>query len=469
MRTGQRIAISAKVFFILMTIDFKAILLRLVVGLTLTGCTVPLTAIKPKGTMNNPALDQALSAMLKNTVQPIVSVSALAIKDGQVVYHNQFGRRSIEDTASGLKELPVDHRTLFRIASISKLVTTIGVMKLVEEGKLNLDEDVSQLLGWKFRNPNFSDDVITLRHLLTHRSSLTDGPGMYWWDVGVDLKEVLVPGGKLYKANEYWSRDKAPATWYQYVNFNFGVIATLMEKASGERFDRLMQRLVLTPLQMRGGFNPADFPAADVADIAVQYRKRRNEGSREVWDPKGPWVVQADDFAKTGVSQPPNIAQYVVGTNGTVFGPQGRLRVSVADLSQLMSMLLNQGKHRQLQFLKPETLALMVSEQWRYDPNKPNGDTMGEGTLAWSLGIQKFIDQGKDRVTEGGGFSGYGHYGDAYGLMGTFAFDPARKIGQIVVITGPGINPDKYPSQFSTMYRWEEIANSAVYKLAIQP
>ncbi len=418
--------------------------------------------------MSHSNLDQTLEAMVLNNQQPIVSVSALAIKDGQVVYQNQFGRRSIEDTATGLKDLPVNQETLFRIASISKLVTSIGVMRLVEDGKLKLDDDVSVLLGWRFRNPSFPNEIITLRHLLSHRSSLTDGPGMYWWDVGVGLKEVLVPGGRLYKANEYWSSTKAPGTWYSYVNLNFGLIATLMERATGERFDRLMQRLVLSPLQMSGGFNPADFSAAQVANIAVQYRKRRNVGSREVWDAKGPWVVQADDFAKTAPTQPPNITQYVVGSNGTIFGPQGRLRVSVTDLSKLMLMLLNQGMGQTARILKPETMALLLSEQWRYNDKTPNGDTMGDGTLAWALGIQKFSDQGKDRLTEGGGFSGFGHYGDAYGLMATFAFDPQRKLGQIVVITGPGINPDQYPSQFSTMYRWEEIANTAVYQLAIK-
>lgn len=450
----------------------KNLYLVLVVSIAVMGCAKKSESVMfPASSQiqNSQRLNQELNAMVGQSPESVVSVSALAIKNGSIVYQNQFGRRSVKDELTGLADLPVNERTLFRIASISKLVTTIGVMKLIEDGKLRLDDDVSQMLGWKFRNPNFPSEVITLRHLLSHRSSLTDGPGMYWWDVGVDLKDVLVPGGKLYKTDQYWSREKSPGSWYQYVNLNFGLIATLMEKASGERFDQLMQRLVLSPLQMRGGFNPADFPAADIADIAVQYRKRRNEGNTEVWDPKGPWVAQADDFAKTGVSQPTNISQYVIGSNGTVFGPQGRLRVSVADLSQLMMMLLNQGKHRQMQFLRPETLALLYSEQWRYDTNKPNGDTMGEGTLAWSLGIQKFIDQGKDRITEGGGFSGYGHYGDAYGLMGTFAFDPVRKIGQIVLITGPGVNPEQYPSKFSTMYRWEEIANTAVYKLAIQP
>jgi CubicO group peptidase (beta-lactamase class C family) len=418
---------------------------------------------------NAKALDQTLGSMVGSHPESVVSVSALAIREGKVVYHNQFGRRSIKDDASGLKDLAVDQRTLFRIASISKLVTTIGVMRLIEEGKLKLDDDVSILLGWPLRNPNFPKEAITLRHLLSHRSSLTDGPSLYWWDVGVDLKDVLAPGGRLYKANEYWRQDKGPDQWFSYVNLNFGIIATLMEKATGERFDRLMQRLVLSPLQMRGGFNPADFSAADVADIAVQYRKRRTEGTREVWDAKGPWVVQADAFAIEPAKQPPNIAQYVIGTNGTIFGPQGRLRVSVADLSQLMLMLIGDGQFKGTRILKTETLALLFSEQWRFDTKQANGDTMGDGTLAWAMGIQKFIDSGKDRIAEGGGFSGFGHYGDAYGLMGTFAFDPVRKIGQIVLITGPGINPDLYPSQFSTMYRWEEIANTAVYRLAIQP
>jgi CubicO group peptidase (beta-lactamase class C family) len=61
-----------------------------------------------------------------------------------------------------------------RIASISKLVTTIAVMRLVEQGKLNLDADVSDQLGYRFRNPAFPDAPITLRLLLSHRSSLTD-------------------------------------------------------------------------------------------------------------------------------------------------------------------------------------------------------------------------------------------------------------------------------------------------------
>lgn len=62
-----------------------------------------------------------------------------------------------------------------RIASISKLVTALGVMRLVDEGKLDLDRDVSDYLGWDLRNPAWPDKPITLRHLLSHQSSLVDG------------------------------------------------------------------------------------------------------------------------------------------------------------------------------------------------------------------------------------------------------------------------------------------------------
>ncbi|RYY92389.1 MAG: class C beta-lactamase-related serine hydrolase, partial [Alphaproteobacteria bacterium] len=61
-----------------------------------------------------------------------------------------------------------------RVASISKLVVAIGVLRLVEQGKLSLDDDVSQKLGWPLRHPAYPDRPITLRLLLSHRTGLTD-------------------------------------------------------------------------------------------------------------------------------------------------------------------------------------------------------------------------------------------------------------------------------------------------------
>lgn len=91
-----------------------------------------------------------------------------------------------------------------RIASISKLVVGLGVMRLVESGVLDLDRDVSAWLGWSLRHPAYPDIPITLRLLLSHRSSLTDAAGRF----------------------------------FRYANLNFPVVAAVTERATGERLLR---------------------------------------------------------------------------------------------------------------------------------------------------------------------------------------------------------------------------------------
>ena len=449
-------------------------------ALALQACTaVPLdsdlqSALDPEV---KAALDRDLAALVADPQHPLLNVSALAIRDGCVVYQNQFGRRVV-DSADPARDQAIGPGTLFRIASVSKLVVAVAVMKLVEDGRLALDADVSDVLGWPLRNPAFPARPITLRHLLCHRSSLTDGdPAMYWWDVGVSLQDVLSPGGRLYRPGAYWRSDHGPGDWFNYVNFNYGVIGSVMERASGERFDRLVQRLVLAPLGLRGGFNPAEFPAADVARIAPLYRKRRDEGERETWDPAGPWVVHADDFTRSPPQPPANLDRYLIGSNGTVFGPQGRLRISVADLGTLMLMLLNDGRHAGRAFLQPASVRALAAEQWRMDRTRPNGEASNDWALALGLGVQWFMDHSAtdpsgrargDRLVEGGGFNGWGHLGDAYGLKAAFVLDPAQRRGLVVVTSGPGVDPERHAGRWSAMDRWEEQAITAVFRHALQ-
>ena len=117
------------------------------------------------------ALDRELEAMVIAPDRPIASLSVVAIRDARVVYERQFGYRHIA------RADPANASTLYRIASITKLVTALGVMRLVEEGKLDLDEDVGKYLGYRVRNPHFPDVPITLRALLSHTSSLRADAG----------------------------------------------------------------------------------------------------------------------------------------------------------------------------------------------------------------------------------------------------------------------------------------------------
>ena len=417
----------------------------------------------------NAALDAELLSVVNNAAYPLASLSVLAVRDGKVVYQKQWGHRFIDVTASANSK-PANEATMYRIASISKLVTTLGVMKLVEEGRLKLDADIGDYLGYKVRNPNFPNDKITLRMLLTHRSSLRDDAG-YYWDNKHQLKEVLIPGGTLYGKGDMWAKNAKPGAYFQYANLPWGVIGTVMERVSGERFDRLMARLILNPMGLRGGFSPADMPCADVQNIATLYRKRTEVNDQEIWNTAGPWVAQVDDYSRTA-PVPRAGPEYEIGSNGTLYGPQGNVRLSAADLGKLMLMLMNDGKHNGKQILKKATVNMMLSEQWHADGKNGESNFGGkELFFAWGLGNQHFLDKsgvGKgDRLVEAGGFTGVGHLGDAWGLTSAFVFNRSTHNGMIFLSGGPGFDPETYKGKYSAMYRYEERILDALYRRAI--
>lgn len=418
------------------------------------------------------ALDAELASIVQDPGQPLASLSVLAVRGGEVVYEAQFGRRYI-DAADRAKDRPATRETLYRIASITKLVTTLGVMRLVEAGALDLDADVSRYLGWSLRSPHFPDTPITLRMLLSHMSSLRDDAGYYGWPSGADIRDFLVPGGSLHGEGKMWSPRAKPGEWFIYANLPWGVVGTVMEKAAGERFDRLMHRLVIEPLGLSGGFEPAEFNAKQLDNLATLYRKRDGPEDREVWDPKGPWVPQVDDVR---VKAPMHraAAGYAIGSNGLLFGPQGNLRASAADLGRVMRMLMNRGELDGRRFLREGTVDLMLATQWSHGRNAGNSgygsstDRLNE----WGLGNQHFLDVGGvgsgDRLVEAGGFKGVGHHGDAWGLNGILVFDPATRDGLVYLAGGPGSDPEQRPGAYSSFHRYEERIMTALYRHALK-
>lgn len=418
-----------------------------------------------------PELDRALEALIHHPLHPVVAVAALAVRDGRVVYSRQFGSRHLGDTP-GQEPWPVTPRTLYRVASITKLVVTLGVMRLVEQGRLDLDRDVGDWLGWPLRHPRHAGVPITMRLLLTHRSAMSDGGERYFFGADTALRDVLDPKGRLFADGVNWRLDKSPGDWFEYVNLNFGVVATVMEAATGQRFDRLMQDLVLGPLGLEGGFDPSAMPREQQRQIAAQYRKRRRQGPADVWDPQGPWVVQADDYRAQPAPPVPGLDRYVPGQNGTLFGPQGRLRLSLRDLGVLLQMLLDSGLHRGVPFLQPSSVQRLSEEHWRALPGRPvAADVHHDWAMAWGLGVQRFTDQGRpargDRLSAG--FTGWGHLGEAYGFLGTFALDPVGRRGFVTLSTGSAVPESAAPGAWSAMPRWQELAADAAVRLALRP
>ena len=427
------------------------------VGHVLGGAPTPSPARRPG---QHGRLDAELREIAGYPACQLASLSVLAIRNGEIVYEFQSGQRFIG--AGKLPSRPANEHTLYRIASISKMMTTLGLMRLVEEGKLSLDRDAGDYLGYPLRNPHFRDKAITLRALLSHTSTLRDDAG-YSFPAQKSLKSLLLAGGELHGTGKMWALTLPPGQYFSYSNLNWAVIGTIMERVTEERFDRLMKRLLLDPMGLHGGYNPSEFSPEDLSNLATLYRKRTVD--TETWDANGPWIPQVDDYSVRPPPRPAGIDNYVVGTNATPFSPTGGMRMSARDMGKVMLMLMNKGRHEGRQILQPGTLDTMFARQWAYDGS--NGDTDKGLFNYWGLGNQHFPDKPGMQLVEGGGFGGVGHLGEAYGLMSVFAADLANKNGMVMLVGGVSSDPEVYKGKYSAMPRFEEQVLTTLYKSAI--
>ncbi len=406
-------------------------------------------------------LGQELEALVNDPFQPLSGLSVLVQRQGRTVYEAQFGRRYIGPLGANA-DLPITPDTLFRVASLSKAVLGLGVMRLVDAGKLDVEADISDVLGYQLRNPNFPDVPLTPRMLLSHTSSLTDEGGLAV-PIGGTMQAHLAADSKN------WARTR-PGSFFQYSNFCYGLLASLIERASGLRFDVFMQQQVLGPLGMQGGYDAAQLTPQVQAQVAALYRK---QGKDDVWNAAGPWVAQADDFRAEPPKPQPGLEGYVLGSNGSLFGPQGRLRTRVRDLGAITAMLNAGGVMANGQrFLSKASVDAMTTERWRFDEAAKNGDNLGGEFQAWGMGLQHYIDRSAphwgDRLVSQGALQAWGHLGFSYGLQAGLMFDPASQSAIVYVIGGHSAEPGANRGRFSSYPAWEEQVHQRLWDAALK-
>ena len=315
---------------------------------------------------------------------PVVGLSVAVVKNNKVIYNHSFGFKDVE------KQLPLQNDNIFRIASISKSFTTTAIMQLVAERKISLDQDVSELVGFKIRNPKFPNTVITLKMLLSHRSSINDSEGYFSLDAIDPAKNPNF--AKCYNAYE-------PDKGYMYCNLNYNLAGSILEKQTGVRFDKYIQQQILDPLGLYGGYN---VNALDSNLIAKIYEfNKETQG----------FTLSPNAYAP----RTEEINNYTMGRSTPIFSPTGGMKISANDLAKYMIMHSQLGKYkggRMISKKLSQQMQAIISEEENY---------------GMALETSTQLIPGKTMI---------GHTGVAYGLYSIMFFEPKEKIGFVVISNG---------------------------------
>lgn len=316
--------------------------------------------------------------------EKVVGLSVAVVKDNKIIYTNSFGSSNLEIGA------PLTNKNIFRIASISKSFSATSIMQLIEAGKLDLDEDVSNLVGFPIRHPKYPETVITLRLLMSHLSSINDSEGYFSLDYINPAK------------NPNWQKcynDYEPGKGYQYCNLNFNMIGTIIERTSGERFDQYVKHHILDPLGLYGGYC---VDSLDKSRFATIYDYNVDSAK---------FIISPNAYA----ARSEEIANYTMGYSTPIFSPTGGMKISATDLAKYMTMHMNYGRYKEGRIITKKSSKLM---QTALSIEENYGFAL-ENTTKMVEGIQLV-----------------GHTGSAYGLFSAMFFDPKKKYGIVVISNG---------------------------------
>jgi serine beta-lactamase-like protein LACTB len=315
---------------------------------------------------------KSLETFIQREVQDkqLPALSIALVDDQRIVWAAGFG------LADPKAKIPATAATIYRVGSVSKLFTDLAVMRLVEQGKLKLDEPVTSYLP-EFRPANPFDKPITLRHLMAHRSGLVREPPIgHYFDPTVPSLAATV--GSLNRTTLVLS----PGAKIKYSNAAIATVGYVLERTQKQPFADYLQKSVLEPLGMKhSAFVPTPDLTKDLARALM-------------------WTYHGREFPAP---------TFELG-----MAPAGSMYTTVTDLGRFVSVLFAGGRVPNGPFVKPETLEQMFVPQF-VEPGAKSG--FGIGFM-----ISEF--EGHRRI---------GHGGAIYGYATELAALPDDKLGVVVV------------------------------------
>ncbi len=225
--------------------------------------------------------------------------------------------------------------TCFKVASVTKFVTAVGLMTLYENGAFELDDDIRNVLPMMpITHPIYPDSPITPRQILSHTSSFR-GDANYTtptWEL------INNPN------NKYYDREYAPGTHYQYSNMNGAVFGSMVEALSGNSVNTYLRKSVFEPLGINAAYHP--YLLLDQSNVADIFSA--DGGMQTLYKSE---IARFENYSDT------------CDPRGNCGNSVGRLYISGSGLERLLITLMNGGTYEGVQILKPETVALMEAEQ----------------------------------------------------------------------------------------------------------
>jgi len=328
---------------------------------------------------------------------------ASVIKGDKIIWSKAYGYSDIENN------IPMSFNSLMNIASISKTITTTAVLQLWEKGLIEFNSDINEYLPISIRNPNFPDEPITVQQILTHTSSINDGPAYFksyvCGDPTVTLKHWITnyfnPNGEYYSEDNFFSwkpnKIRKPDGSRTYSNVAFGLLGYLVEEVTKMNFAEYCNENIFIPL----GMDKTSWFLKDIDTnmLAVPYvfitpNNRDEEWIRALakYSPQNKDLILNQNFPLCYYSFP----NY----------PDGLIRTSVKELSYFLIAIINGGNFNDKQILKKSTVERMLTHQIE-------GYTQG---LCWNNWEFESL---------------WGHGGVDPGITTKMFFNPDTKIGMI--------------------------------------
>jgi CubicO group peptidase (beta-lactamase class C family) len=295
-----------------------------------------------------PFLDGLLPAQLVS--RDIAGAVIGVVKEGQVLLAKGYG---YADFAA--KTPVVADKTLFRPGSIAKLFTATAVMQLVEQGKLDLDRDVNDYLD--FAIPKTYAEPVTLRRILTHTAGFED-----------TLKNLFVPTAQeMRPIRDYLlaampQRIFAPGTVPSYSNYGLTLAGYIVERSSGEAFEKYIATHILDPLHMTRSTFAQPLPPTLASLMSHGYLAAARGAQKFEFVPAS---------------------------------PAGALSATATDMTRLMLAFLAEGTLDGATILKPETVRMMQARQFELHPALR---AMGLIFTDYSMNGQRIVGHGGDTI-----------------------------------------------------------------------